>query len=435
MLRLSANKKEIFVLAILIVIAIVRFLFFIPKPLEYDNALNQTVSFSGIVSDYPDKRLNNQRITITQSGKESNILVVLPLSKEISYGDRVSVKGMLESPENFETNTGKEFDYKGYLSNKNIYYIVNDAEVELISNGHGSKVISLLFKFRKSFINNIEKVLVPPQSDLASGLVLGVRGGFDKEMRDNFIKTGTIHIIALSGYNVTIVAENLMKVFGSVFRQSVSVSFGVFSIILFVLLSGASATAIRAGIMAVIALFARLTGRTYDAGRALVIAGLLMITYDVRVVFDISFQLSFLATVGILFVTPKVVKWFWFVPSKIGLRDIVSTTVGATISVLPLLLYSTGVLSLVSLPANILILPIIPFVMLLIFIIGILGFITPVIALPFAYIAHTLLLYMLSVVEFFARLPFASVGIKSFPLTATIILYILIFWWIFKRQK
>lgn len=428
------TKREINILLFLAVVAIARFLFSIPERLDYKSALGKEVSVTGIVTDYPDKRLNNQRLTITPINKESSILAVVSLSKKISYGDEVKVRGILKEPENFETDIGKEFDYKGYLSNKNIYYIIDDAGIEILSKGNGSKLISILYKFRESFIKNIEKVLVSPQSDLASGLVLGVRGGFDKETRDNFIKTGTIHIIALSGYNVTIVAENLMKIFGYVFRQNVSIFFGIFSIILFVLLSGASATAIRAGIMASIALFARLTGRTYDAGRALIIAGLLMIAYDVRVIFDISFQLSFLATVGVLFITPKVLKWFWFIPQKLGLRDIISTTVGATIIVLPLLLYSTGILSIVSLPANILILPLIPITMLFIFITGALGFLHPALAMPFGYIAHALLSYILSIIDFFSNISFASVTIKSFPVVVTIVLYILIFWWVFKKE-
>lgn len=428
------SKKEIFIVIILISITVARFFFFLPKPPEYNYAIGEKVSLTGIVSDYPDVRLNNKRVTITPVGQESSILVVLPLSTKISYGDKVEISGILKTPQNFETEIGKEFNYVRYLSNKNIYFIIDKGESSTISSGHGSKIISLLFKFRDSFLRNINISLISPESDLASGLLLGVRGGFDKELREDFISTGTIHIIALSGYNVTIVAENLMKIFGLVFSKAVSVFFGVFSIILFVLLSGASATAVRAGIMASIALFARLTGRTYDAGRALVIAGLCMIAYDARVITDVSFQLSFLATIGVIFVTPKIIKWFWFVPIRFGLRDIVSTTVGATMSVLPLLLYSTGVLSLVSLPANILILSLIPVTMLFVFVVGVLGFISPIISLPFSYIAYGLLTYILSVIKFFASLSFASITIKSFPLIFVFIIYGLIFWWLFRKK-
>jgi competence protein ComEC len=429
------RTREIIICIGLILIAYIRYLFFLPAPLPYGEFVNKSVSFVGVVSAYPDVRLNNQRITVTPKGYDSNILAITTKDQEIFYGDEVRVKGVLSTPENFITNTGKEFNYKRYLSNQDIYFIVDKADIEIISQHNGSLILEKLYRLKESFMKNIGRVISSPNSDLANGLILGARGGFDTDTKNEFISTGTIHIIALSGYNVTIVAESVMKILGTFFSMIISLWVGIFIIILFVLMAGASSTAIRAGIMAIIALVARMTGRTYDAGRALVIAGLLMIAYDPRVLTDISFQLSFLATIGILFVTPKVMKWVWWIPTKLGLRDVVATTISATIMVLPLLLYSTGVLSIVSLPANVLILPLIPLTMLASFMTGLFGFVSYAIALPFGFIAHLLLSYILGVIHFFASLPFASVTIKQFPLFGTIILYILIFYWVSRKQN
>ncbi len=431
-MRLS--KKEISIILILIGIAVIRFYFFLPKPSPFSSAVGKSVSVEGEVVEAPDIRLSNQRLIVKPKNQESNILVVTSKDIEVSYGDLIKVNGTLDTPENFITTSGKEFNYKRYLANQDVYFIIKNAEVEIISHDNGWLVQSWLYKLRDSFMRNINRVISPPESDLANGLILGARGGFDNDTKDEFISTGTIHIIALSGYNVTIVAENTMKILGVFLAETISIVFGVVLIILFVLLAGASSTAIRAGIMAVIALFARMTGRTYDAGRALVIAGLLMIAYDPRVLVDISFQLSFIATFGVLFITPKTEIWIKFIPSRFGLRDVIATTLAATIAVLPVLLHSTGILSIVSLPANILILPLIPITMLFSFLVGILGFISPVVALPFAYIAHLLLLYILSVIYFFASLPFASVTIKSFPIFIVIIFYAIILWWVFKKK-
>jgi competence protein ComEC len=119
---------------------------------------------------------------------------------------------------------------------------------------------------------------------------------------------------------------------------------------------------------------------------------------------------------------------------KFGFREVVATTIAATIAVLPILLYTTGILSIVSLPANILILPLIPLTMFFSFLVGVFGFIAPILAIPFAYVAHLLLLYILSIIHFFAQLPFASVTIQSFPLLITIILYGFILWWVFIKK-
>lgn len=200
-------------------------------------------------------------------------------------------------------------------------------------------------------------------------------------------------------------------------------------------MTGASSTAIRAGIMATIMLLGKMTGRKYDAGRALVIAALLMIAYDPRVLVDMSFQLSFIATGGVLFVTAKVLNWFKFLPLRFGIRENMATTVAATIAVLPILLYLTGIFSIVSIPANILILLFIPAAMLLIFITGMIGFISPLLSIAFGYVSYLLLLYILSVIHFFGTLSFASMTIQSFPLLLTIIIYAFLLWWVFGNEK
>lgn len=430
---MKVTRREILVIITLIIIAVARFLFFLPKAPDFGTAIGQTVSVEGVVSDTPDIRLNNKRLTLTPINQKAHILAVVDKYAEVEYGDKVKVTGVLETPENFMTSSGKEFNYQRYLANQDIYFIIKNAKMEIISHGHGNFIKSFLFKIRNSFIENIRELIFSPESDLAGGLVLGERGGFDSAMRDEFINTGTIHIIALSGYNVTIVAESIIKLLGLALSQTLSLILGILIIILFVVMAGSSSTAIRAGVMATIALFARLTGRTYDAGRALVVAGLVMIAVDLRVLADISFQLSFIATFGVLFLTPKVIGWVRVFPMRFGFREIVATTIAATIAVLPLLLYSTGILSLVSLPANILILPIIPLTMLFSFLAGLISFLSPVIALPFAYIAHLFLKYILSVIHFFASVPFASVTIKSFPIIITILLYALLLWWVFRK--
>lgn len=429
------TKKEVILIIILAIIALVRFSFFIPLKPAYEKVVGENVEVEGIVIDAPDIRLYNQRVIVRPTNQKSNILIVIPKEVEIFYGDKIKVKGVLETPENFMTSSGKEFNYERYLANQDIYFIINNAEVEIISRGNGNWIKSQLFKLRNFFMENIQMVIPPPEKDLANGLILGARGGFDSRMKDEFISTGTIHIVALSGYNISIVSENVMKFFGLFLSQTFSIIFGVLVIILFIIMTGAQATAIRAGIMASIVLLARLTGRTAQAGRILVIAGLLMLTYDLRTITDMSFQLSFLATGGILFITPKVMKWVSFMPMRFKLRETVATTVGATIAVLPLILFSTGVFSIVSLPANILILPVIPYTMLFNFLTGITGFISPTLSIPFAFISDLLLSYILGVVHFFASLSFASVTIKSFPLVVTILLYILLLWWVFRKIK
>lgn len=428
------SKKEIILILFLGLIAGVRYFFFIPKAPDFDEFVGREIVVRGEIVEDPDVRLNSQQLKLKIPENKSYLLVMANKTKEYQYGDIVSVRGKLACPENFITKQGKEFNYVKYLANQDIYFLLKYPKIEIISRGNGNPVFSFLYKIKNHFVKNINKVIDAPENGLALGLVLGLRGGFDEDMRNNLIETGTIHIVALSGYNVSIVADNVMKALGKIFAESVSIPLGIITILFFVVMTGGQSTAIRAGIMATIMLIGRLTGRKYLAGRALVIAALLMITYDPRVLTDLSFQLSFIATSGVLFVTPRIINWFNFLPMRFGIREMVASTVAATISVLPIILHSTGVLSVVSVLVNFLILLFIPWAMFFVFVSGLIGFVSRIVAIPFGFIAYIILHYIIFVINTFGSFPFASFSIQSFPFIITILLYICMFWWVFIKK-
>ena len=121
---MKITKKEIFIIIILIVFAFVRFFFFLPKPPDYGEAVGKRVRLQGEVVNTPDIRLYNKRLTIRPVNQDSNILAVVPKDIQVSYGDTVRVVGKLETPENFITDSGKEFNYERYLANQDIYFII-----------------------------------------------------------------------------------------------------------------------------------------------------------------------------------------------------------------------------------------------------------------------------------------------------------------------
>lgn len=210
---------------------------------------------------------------------------------------------------------------------------------------------------------------------------------------------------------------------------------GIVTILLFVLMAGGGSTALRAGIMAVLALIARATGRNYDVARALVLALVLMILVNpYLLVYDVSFQLSFIATVAVIFLSPRIEKYFLWVTDKFELRDIVSVTFSAYVFVLPFILYKMGNLSLVALPANVLVLPFIPFTMLLGFLTGFVGLIWYGFSIPFGFISYIFLHYELSVISFFADFPLASITFPNFPLLLTMLIYMYFTYMLFGRS-
>lgn len=430
------NIKEIIICTGLVILALVRYFYFLPVPSqEFYDSVDHKVTFEGMVSEYPDKRENQVRLSVTPENQDFKILVpVYDLESEYHYGDIIKVNGILTEPENFETDTGKIFDYKKYLFANNTFFIIKKGEIEKVGES-GNKIKKALFFVREKFEHSLEKVLPYTDYGFMNGLLLGSKGGISDEDKDAFIKTGTIHIVALSGFNVMIVANAFMRAIGVVAMGALAYVSGGIAIILFVIMAGGTATAVRAGLMAVISLFAQFSGRTYTALRALVIVTLLMLVVNPRTIFDVSFHLSVLATFGIITLPAKIVKYFLWIPKYRGFREMMIATISASIMVIPYIMYVMGSLSIVSLIANALILPIISYLMWFGFMSGLIGLFAPTISIPFAYIAHLGSTYIFLVVHFFAKLPFASVNIKNIPLIIILVFYAWLLWWVFRKQK
>lgn len=397
--------------------------------------VDQKVVLAGIVVDDPIENNKNTKLIVKlEEYKDIKILVTVNLGEDFEYGDYVVFSGKFERPENFITDTGKEFDYENYLRKDGVLYTASFADAEIVSRDNGNVIKKHLFNFKNKFLEKINYAIAPPESTLLAGLILGERADFTEEEREAFIRTGTIHIIALSGYNITIVAEWFMKLF-KFLPFGVGIASGIFAIILFVLMTGSASTGVRAGIMATLVLIARATGRNYDVGRALLLAGIVMIIFNPLILaFDVSFQLSFIATVAVIFLTPRLEKYFMWVTQKFGLRDIMAVTFSAYIFVLPFILYKMGNLSIVALPANILVLPFIPLTMLLGFITGGLGFVYSFFSLVSGYVSYLFLYYELNVINFLSGLPFASYSIKNFPLVLTLLIYIYFLYFLFWKN-
>lgn len=436
---ISKNKWGIIVSIFILVFSFGIFRFNmvdLPVASVFESRVGQKVSFSGIVIDEPDIRENNQKLIIeTQIGKDkTRILTTVDFGEDFKYGDEINFSGNLEKPENFVTDQGKDFDYINYLRKDGIFYVMNYIDIEIISRGNGNKIKGALFSIKEKFLEKMNFVIQSPESFLMGGLILGEKSSFDQALRTSFINTGTIHIVALSGYNVTIVAEWIMKLF-SFLPKNLGIGTGIFAILLFILMTGGTSTAIRAGIMATLALIARATGRNYDVARALVLAGVFMIILNPFVlVYDVSFQLSFVATVAVILLAPRIEKYFLWVPDYFKLRDIVSVTCAAYIFVLPFILYKMGNLSLVALPANVLILPFIPITMIFGFLTSLAGLIWYGFSIPLGYISYIFLHYELGVISFFSNVPFASFSISNFPLILTILIYTYFIYRLFGRS-
>lgn len=407
-------------------------------PSVFLSKLDTDVSLVGKIIKEPDIRETTTRLTllVEEEGVETKVLVVAPLYPETRYGEIVKVSGTLVRPEPFDTDGGRVFRYDLFLAKDGIYTIVERASLEVVSQRTGvpDSILGFFSDLKAIGMKAISQALPEPQAGLASGLILGGKQGLGKDLLDDFIVAGLVHIVVLSGYNVMIIAEAMLRVFSVVAKRYAVLCAGVV-IVGFVLVAGAGPASVRAGVMAAIALFGRATGRIYDAFRALMVAGVLMLLWNpLLLVHDPGFQLSFIATLGLIFGAPITERWVLFVRPRF-LRDILAATLAAQIAVLPLLLYQNGLFSLVSLPANALILPVVPLAMAFSALAGIIGFLAPPVAPLFGLPAYVLLSFIIGATEFFAELPFAAVSVPAFPFGFVILLYGALTLFVFQQTK
>lgn len=402
-----------------IAFGVLRFLFWvdIPNDPTLQSALGQKVVLCGVVSDEPDVRATNTQLTLsvneladgdTAHRVRGKVLLIVDRYPEYQYGDAMEITGVIKKPEPFNEPDGRVFDYPNYLKAKGIAYQLFRPRVTLIGRDQGNALQAKLFLVKQLFLERLARVLPEPENALAGGILLGGKRSLGTEWTERFRTAGIVHIIVLSGYNMTIVAEWLGAAFLFLgFYTSLALS--ALGIICFALMTGGGATVVRAATMALLVLLARLTGRTATMGRVLLVAGVVMVMQNPSIIaFDPSFQLSFLAALGLVFVSPLLKARMRFLQSHPLVEEVVVSTIATQVLVLPLLLAQTGILSLIALPANLLVLPLIPVTMLFACATGVLAFGSTALAFIPALPTQALLAWILAVGKYGAALPFAA---------------------------
>jgi len=368
----------------------------------------QKAQVVGVVSEEPDERSDKTYLTLSQliineKTIHSKLLILTFRFPEYEYGQKISFEAKIAEPKEYP-----DFSYKNYLSRFGVDAIVYQPKITLIAGNFGNTIKLGILRLKKQFVDRVAQVLPEPQNSFLAGLLLGAKRSIPQELMDKFNATGTSHVVAISGYNITIIAWGLDQLLKR-FRKRISFGLSLFAIVIFVIMTGASASVIRAGVMGALVLISLNIGRVYAITNALAFTAMVMLAINPQILaFDVGFQLSFMALLGLVYFIPLIEPYFlWFYS---GLRPYLLATIAAQIFTLPILLYSFGRLSLVAVIVNVLILIMVPATMLAGFITGIAGLIWLKLAVPFAWISWVLLTYIIKVVEIFAAIPFAAIS-------------------------
>lgn len=411
-----------------------------PLPKSFVTDVRHRVSYEGVVVSDPDVRDANQRIQIrvTRGDESTIVLTVTSRNTSVAVGDKVSVSGTLLIPEPFADDNGRVFKYDKYLQRDGVRFIMNFAYVRVESHAPWYSLPAFLARIKHAFTDGMNIALPEPYASLANGIVIGGKSGLGNELKEKFTRSGLIHIVVLSGHNVMIVASWVIVFFififakvESVFSKRVprdaSIVAGAIALVFFVGIAGFSATATRAALMALIALYARATGKTYAAGRALLFVILLMLIWNpLYLVFDPGFGLSVVATAGLIWLAPLIETRLARLKNE-SIRGVVATTLSAQIAVLPLLLYQTGNLSLVAIPANIIAALLVPFAMAFSYLAGfggiLFGTLAPLISIVIGIPAYLAAAVLIWIAGSSASLPLAAFTLPPFPFWLTLLAY------------
>ena len=279
-----------------------------------------------------------------------------------------------------------------------------------------NKIVAGLLSFRRRLEDIFSHLLPEPQASLLSGIVLGTRRQMPKNFRQNLQKTGTIHVVVASGYNISVVAGLLISVILRFIKRQFALFLSFLGILAYTLMAGAEPPVVRAAIMGSLAFLAQFLGREKDAWRALFFAGGVMLLASPLILFDLGFQLSFLATAGILFLGPRLNGKIFRLP---GLGENLRTTLAAQLGVLPILLTNFGQISFLSPLINVLVLPVVPLIMVLGAITALFGLIWQPLAQIASWFAWVPLTYFIKIIEWVGSLPWVSFKVGKIS-----------FWWV-----
>ncbi len=421
-----------------------------PKESEirYFNNIEENVRLKGIIAEEPDLRPRSLLLTVNilekNDQKIGGRVLVITRPQYFRYGDKIEIKGKLEAPQKFNG-----FDYPMFLSMHRIYTVVRFPEIDLIRTKQGNDIKFAILMAKSNFRETINNFSDYPQNTILRAYVLGDRQDIPEEIQDQLGTAGIKHIIAISGMHITILSIIFMTILiklgfwrGQAFYIVISV------LAMYIIMIGFPASAIRAGLMAFIFLLAQKIGRLSLTDRAIVFAATAMLIFNPLLLrFDVGFQLSFIAVLGIIYFAEFFKDKLKIIPDNllyglVPLRTIISVHLSAHLSVIPLVLFYFDKIAILAIIGNVLVLPFVDLILILGLLLITIGYIHSVIIPIFSIlleiigmILNILILYILSVVNLIDQIPFAALAIINLPWIFVVIYYLVWFYLSIKVRK
>ncbi|HLO33200.1 MAG TPA: ComEC/Rec2 family competence protein [Anaerolineales bacterium] len=431
-----------FVLLFALLLGAARYQASVPKfdafHIAFYNDRDYDLLITGTLIEPPDYRDNYTNLRL-KVGKVDTGDFDLPVSglllarvsdnQVFHYGEVLRLRGKLKTPPEDE-----EFSYRDYLAAQHIHSYMSSAAVTILPGRGGNPFSRALYALKEKTLANIYRLFPDPESSLLAGILLGVDTGLTDQLQQAFKNTGTAHIIAISGFNISIIAGLFVTFFSKFLGPRRGALLAVVGIIFYTILVGADAAVVRAALMGSLALFAKQVGRRQFALNTLLAVALLMCLWNPLYIWDVGFQLSFFATLGLIlyaepfsqFANRIITKYFRTSTAERFTElfsEFVLLTLAAQLTTIPIMAYHFKRISLVSFIANPFILPAQPAVM----IVGGLAVLLSLVWFPLGQIAAwgawPFVVYTIRIVELFDRVPHGTLFLGNLSIWFVILFY------------
>lgn len=357
---------------------------------------NREVKITGIVASDPVlQNLREFKLRLIPPLK-GQILVRAARYPKVGYGDTVQISGAITKPKG---------NYRYFLMKEEVAGLVTYPRLAVVK-AQNRSLQRFLFSIRKRALSIFQRTLPYEEAAFLGGITLGGREALSEEFKTAMARSGTAHLVALSGYNITIIVAAGSFVLGGFLSRAKTFIALVLLILAFVAMTGAEASVVRAALVGAVAALAPLVGRIYAPRNGITLAALAMTLENPNLLaYDLGFQLSFLALIGIVYLKPKIHALLRFGRDEglFGWKTNFTTTTAAQLAVAPVLLSTFGRLSLTSILANVVILETIPVAMLFGFVLAVLGLFSYSAALMVGWLALLLLKFQIAVIYFFSK--------------------------------
>lgn len=390
------------------------------------------------------RSLKNEFDSVAVEGKAQLTIIPDKRNKEtplpIEYGSIISFKGVLQEP-SAERNPG-EFSYKDYLALNDIHAVITVIGYSTIVHTSAREANwffeHIIFPSKEFITRTITSVMKGDEANFLIGLLLGDRTDISEEIKNAFTNTGTIHVLAVSGSHVILVVAIVYIILG-VFRfpNKPKILLTIVALVYYTFLTGAAPSIVRASTMAAIVLIGKLLEQKTDAYNVLGLSAVVMLVYDPKQLFDVGFQLSFAAVFSMVYFYPKLNTAVKHIPEPLEefklltpVWQMFALSLAAQIGTIPFSAYYFEKVSLVSLFANLLVVPLVGIIVTIGLTGAVLGTAALLFAELFSEVNSILAWFTLTLVKLAEQVPYAVVDTATFGWRETV-LYSAVVAWIF----